>query len=213
MEGLTLKQSEQKAMGVQRDSNSVQGQKDKFFHYKNYLINLLSAQWMPSRRGSMQILLTFKQSLECFFFKMKSCLSVFSIFPVLVFCREIDILLLDQFSKVGIITLKSKCNHLNPDNLASLAMTFRKKNSNLQTVLPTAGESAWNSLEVKLIESFGALPDLEQADTTQRLDELRETFVTIHSTAKPLINLALPGTQDCGNKLNQQVANDTTTTK
>lgn len=81
-----------------------------------------------------------------------------------------------------------------------------RKSSNQQTALPTAEDSAKDLQAVKLIGLSGALPDLEQADTTQRLDKLGQTLVIAHSRKARLINLVLLCTQDCSSKLKQQIA-------
>lgn len=88
---------------------------------------------------------------------------------------------------------------MNPYNFRdlSLAVTLIKKSSNQQTALSTARQSAEDSLDEKLIDSFGTLPDSEQADIIQRVDKLTETLVTIVSIAKPLINFILSCIQDC----------------
>lgn len=52
--------------------------------------------------------------------------------------------------------------------------TLQQKKGRVETSV-SSRKSTEDSLEGKLIDSFGALPDIEQADIIHRLDKLRET--------------------------------------
>lgn len=82
----------------------------------------------------------------------------------------------------------------------------------LKVVAEGSAKDLHDLQDVKLIGSFSALQDSEQADTTQRLVKLGQTLVIAHSRMVPLINLVLLCTQDCSNKLKQQIAKAATAT-
>lgn len=93
----------------------------------------------------------------------------------------------DNFRDISIAILCWLTTAINLSSKVCLATILRKKSSNQQTALPTAEDSAKDLQAVKFIGLFGALPDSEQADTTQRLDKLGQTLVIAHSRKAPLI--------------------------